>query len=317
METNTQEFEMIIERGCGLDIHQSSIVATIRGKGLKEQTRTFDAFTNSLLELKDWLLSERVTHVAMESTGIYWRPVFNVLEEDFELLLVNARHIKNVPGRKTDRKDSSWIAQLLLSGLLKKSFIPPGDIRELRDLFRYRRKLVQQVCSERNRLQKILEDGNIKLSSVVSDTSGLSASRMIDAMVNGEDDPRALLQYKDRRLKATDTALIEALTGKLTKHHRFMLQLHKKSMRSIEEVIAEVDKAIDEQSEKYKLQLAQLQTIPGVGNSTAIGILAEIGADMNAFPTEHHLASWAGMSPGNNESAGKKSLDESQTGINI
>lgn len=318
METKTTiEFEQIIECGCGLDVHKETVVATIKGKDKREQTRTFSTFTSSLTELRDWLKEKGVTHVAMESTGIYWKPVFNILEEDFQLLLVNARHIKNVPGHKTDKSDSSWIAQLLLSGLLKKSFIPPRDIRELRDLFRYKKKLVQQTSSERNRLQKILEDANIKLSSVVSDVFGVSATKMIDALIDGETDVKKLAKFCKGKLQSKKQQIKEALNGHLTEHHKFMLTIIRKNIHGIEEVIAEVEKKIDEQSSAYKIQIEQLQTITGVGKATATGIIAEIGADMSVFPNEHHLASWAGMSPGNNESAGKKKVDESRTETNI
>lgn len=311
------EFEQLIERGCGLDVHKETVVATIRGKGIIEETRTFLTFTSSLTELRDWLKTAGITHIAMESTGVYWKPVFNILEEDFELLLVNARHIKNVPGRKTDKKDSSWIAQLLLSGLLKASFIPPRDIRELRDLFRYKKKLVQQTSSERNRLQKILEDANIKLSCVVSDTFGLSATKMLDAMLDGERDTDKLVELSHGKLNAKKEKLKEALNGHLTEHHKFMLRIIRKNVRGIEAVIKDVEKKIDKQSKKYKVEIEELDSITGVGKDSATGILAEIGVDMSVFPNEHHLASWAGMSPGNNESAGKKKVGELHTETNI
>jgi transposase len=311
------EFEQIVECGCGLDVHKETVVATIRGKGKQEQTRTFSTFTSSLTELRDWLKAEGVTQVAMESTGIYWKPVFNILEEDFQLLLVNARHIKNVPGRKTDKSDSAWIAQLLLSGLLKKSFVPPRDIRELRDLFRYKKKLVQQTSSERNRLQKILEDANIKLSSVVSDVFGVSATKMLDAMLDGETDVKKLAKLCHGRLSGKRQQIKESLNGHLTEHHKFMLNIIRKNIHGIESVIEEVEKKIEQQSAVHKIHIEQLQSITGVGKATATGIIAEIGADMSVFPNEHHLASWAGMSPGNNESAGKKKADESRMGTNI
>lgn len=304
------EFEQIIERGCGMDVHKETVVATISGTGIKQETRTFSTFTSSLKELSAWLKSLGITHAAMESTGVYWKPVFNVLEEDFEILLVNARHIKNVPGHKTDKKDSKWITKLLLSGLLKGSFIPPKEIRELRDLFRYKRKLSGQIGSEKNRLQKILEDANIKISSVVSDTFGVSATRIIDALLEGENDIEKLVKLCHGRLNSKKAALKEALVGKLTEHHKFMLRTIKKSIVSIEEVVAEVDKQIDEQTKCYQEDMELLQTIPGVGKGTALGIIAEIGVDMDVFPNEQHLASWAGMSPGNNESAGKKKVQE-------
>ncbi|MFA5781022.1 MAG: IS110 family transposase [Bacteroidales bacterium] len=312
METqkNVVEFEQIVKRGCGMDVHKETVVATVSGIGIKPTTRTFSTFTSSLIELKEWLKSLEITHAAMESTGVYWKPVFNVLEEDFEILLVNARHIKNVPGHKTDKKDSKWIAKLLLSGLLKGSFIPPKEIRELRDLFRYKRKLVGQISSEKNRLQKILEDANIKLSSVVSDTFGVSSTRIIEALLNGQNDIEELVKLCHGRLNSKKAELKEALVGKLTEHHKFMLRTIKKSIANIEDIVSEVEKQIDEQTKSYQIEMELLQTIPGVGKDTAIGIVAEMGVDMNVFPNEQHLASWAGMSPGNNESAGKKKVQE-------
>lgn len=305
-KTPVIEFEQVIERGCGMDVHQETVVATVAGIGIKQETRTFRTFTNSLEELKAWLKSLGITDVAMESTGVYWKPVFNVLESDFEVMLVNARHVKNVPGHKTDKRDSRWLTRLLLSGLLKGSFIPPVEIRELRDLFRYKRKLTGQVSAEKNRLQKILEDANIKLSSVVSDSFGVSATKIIEALLAGEENIEELLKLCHGKLKPKKEALREALVGKLTEHHKFMLRTIKKSIANIEGIIAEVDQQIDEQTKAYEVEIELLQTIPGVGKDSAIGIIAEIGVEMEVFPNEQHLSSWAGMSPGNNESAGKK-----------
>lgn len=311
------EFEQVVERGCGMDVHKETVVATVAGVGIKEETRTYSTFTNSLKELRDWLKRLGITTVAMESTGVYWKPVFNVLESDFEIMLVNARHIKNVPGHKTDTKDSRWITKLLLSGLLKGSFIPPVEIRELRDLFRYKRKLTGQVSAEKNRLQKILEDANIKLSSVVSDTFGVSATKIIDALLAGEEKIEELVKLCHGRLKPKEEAMKEALVGKLTPHHKFMLRTIKRSMANIEGIISEVETQIDVQTKAYEVEIGLLQSIPGVGKDTAIGIVAEIGVDMEVFPNEQHLASWAGMSPGNNESAGKKKVAAPRTGTNI
>ena len=307
---NKQEipFEQIVEKGCGIDVHKKVIVATIRGTGIKETTKSFNAFTASIEELRDWLKKHRITHVAMESTGVYWKPIFNILEEDFEIILVNARHIKNVPGKKTDKKDSKWIAKLLLSGLLKGSFIPPKPIRELRDLTRYRKKIVDQIASEKNRLQKILEDGNIKLSSVVSDMSGATATKIIDAIIDGQDDVKELVKFRHGKMQSSIEDLAASLNGKLTEHHKFMLTTIKSSIKEKELLIETLDKRIDEQLKDNELELDAklLQTIPGVGKNAAAGIIAEIGNNMEQFPNEQHLASWAGMSPGNNESAGKK-----------
>lgn len=312
------EFEQVIERGCGIDIHKNLLVATIRGTGIKEATLTFDAFTSSIEELKDWLLANEITHIAMESTGVYWKPVYNILEADFEILLVNARHIKNVPGHKTDKKDSKWIAKLLLSGLLKGSFVPPAPIRELRDLTRYKRKIVEQISSEKNRIHKILEDANIKLSSVVSNLSGATATKMIDSMIDGEENIGELLKFRHGRMQASEKEFALALNGKLSSHHKFMLQTIKNAIKGKQEIIEQLDNQIEKQLKENELELGAtlLATIPGVGKEGAPYILAEIGNNMEPFPDEQHLASWAGMSPGSNESAGKKKVQESLMGIN-
>lgn len=310
MEANKNhiEFEQVVERGCGLDVHKSVLVATIRGNGIKEETRSFDAFTESIEQMRDWLKQNGITHLAMESTGVYWKPVFNILEEDFEILLVNARHIKNVPGQKTDKKDSKWIAKLLLSGLLKGSFIPPKYIRELRDLTRYKRKVIEQISSEKNRIHKLLEDANIKLSSVVSDLSGATATKIIDAMIDGQDDVFELVKLRHGKMHASIDELASALKGKLTSHHKFLLQTIKESIADRNKIIAKIDLQIDKQLEDFEMSkdAELLATIPGVGKEGATYILAELGNNMDQFPNEQHLASWAGMSPGNNESAGKK-----------
>lgn len=266
MDTKIVEFEQMIDRGCVIDVHKSLLVATIRGFGIKEETREYRAFTEDIESLHKWLQENKITHIAMESTGVYWKPVFNILESDFEIILVNARHIKNVPGHKTDKKDSRWIAKLLLSGLLKGSFIPKQPIRELRDMTRYRRKVVEQISSEKNRIQKILEDGNIKLSSVVSNMSGSVATKIIEDLIAGKKDITKLVSYRHGKMQASETDLANEL---------------------------ELDREL-------------LSTIPGVGKEGAEYIIAEIGNDMSVFEDEQHLSSWAGMSPGNNESAGKK-----------
>jgi transposase len=302
------EFEQVIERGCGIDIHKMVLVATIRGIGIKEETRTFDGFTESIEGLRDWLKENSITHVAMESTGVYWKPVYNILESDFEILLVNARHIKNVPGQKTDKKDSKWITKLLLSGLLKGSFIPPKPIRELRDLTRYKRKVIEQISSEKNRIHKLLEDANIKLSSVVSNLSGATATKIIDAMIGGEENIEELVKYRHGKMQSSVEDLASSLKGNLTDHHRFMLQTVKESIKSKEQIIFKLQEQIDKQLKENELMLDAelLATIPGVGKDGAAYIIAEIGNNMDQFPSEQHLASWAGMSPGSNESAGKK-----------
>ena len=302
------EYEQVIERGCGIDIHKMILVATIRGIGIKEETRTFSGFTESIEEMGEWLKENQITHVAMESTGVYWKPVYNIIESDFEILLVNARHIKNVPGHKTDKKDSKWITKLLLSGLLKGSFIPPKPIRELRDLTRYKRKVIEQISSEKNRIHKLLEDANIKLSSVVSNISGATATKIIDAMIEGEENIEELLKFRHGKVQSSVEDLASSLKGNLTDHHRFMLKTVKESIKDKEQIIVKLEEQIDKQLKENELILDAelLTTIPGVGKDGAAYILAEIGNNMEQFPNEQHLASWAGMSPGSNESAGKK-----------
>jgi transposase len=228
------------------------------------------------------------------------------MEEDFEVILVNARHIKNVPGHKTDKKDSRWISKLLLSGLLKGSFIPPREIRELRDLVRYKKKIVAEISSEKNRVIKILEDCNLKLSSVFSDVSGASASKMIHDIIEGNDDVEGLMKHIHGKVQASRTEIRQALEGTLTDHHRCMLKLVNMSIEGKEKIIRELDRQIGEAVEKYAVEIDNLQTIPGVGKESAIRIISEIGIDMSRFPNENHLSSWAGTSPGSNESAGKK-----------
>lgn len=317
MHEQLTSFEQVVQRGCGMDVHKESVVATVSGSGIKIETRTFSTYTNDLYKLKDWLNELGITHVAMESTGIYWKPVFNILEEDFEILLVNARHIKNVPGHKTDKKDSRWIAKLLLSGLLKASFIPPRDIRELRDLFRYRRKLTHQAVAERNRFEKILQDANFKMSNVITDIFGVSGTKLIDALLEDVYNFDELIELCHGRIKAKRDELKEALIGKLTPHHKFMLRIIRKSLANIEQLINEVDEQMDKQTKKYTIEINLLKTIPGISKISSMAILAEIGADMSKFPNEHHLASWAGLCPGNNESAGKKKAVELHPEINI
>lgn len=312
------KFTQIVRCGCGIDVHQKQVTATVRRSDQEFETREFDTFTSSLTELREWCKTEGVTHVAMESTGIYWKPVFNILEEDFEIILVNARHVKNVPGHKTDKKDSRWLSKLLLSGLLKGSFIPPRDIRELRDLVRYKKKLTNQASSEKNRLIKVLEDCNIKLSSVVTDVNdGVSATKIINDIIEGKTDVDQLMLHLHGRIKASREDIRKALEGKVTEHHRNMMRFMKHRIRDTEELIALVDEEINNAAQQYRVEVELLETIPGVGRDSAISIISEIGTDMNRFPDEQHLSSWAGLSPGSNESAGKKKAPEPPTGTNI
>jgi len=304
------EFDQVIEKGCGIDVHKSVLVSTVRGKGIKTETRSYDAFTESIEQLREWLKSLGITHVAMESTGVYWKPVYNILEQDFEIVLVNARHLKNIPGNKTDKKDSRRIAKLLLAGLLKGSFIPAKPVREMRDLTRYKRRIIEQMASEKNRIQKFLEDANIKLSTVVSNMSGATATKIIDAMIEGEGKAEELAKFRHGKMKASEQELILALTGKMTEHHKFMLKMVKQSIKDKELLIKELDKQVDNKLKENEMVLDAelLSTIPGVDKEAAAYILSEIGNDMGRFPDEQHLASWAGLSPGNNESAGKKKV---------
>lgn len=308
--------EIIIDRGCGLDVHKKTVVACISGVGIKKEIRTYSTMTNDLLELKSWLKENKITHVAMESTGVYWKPVFNILEESFEVMLVNARHIKNVPGRKTDVQDSEWLCRLLRNGLLKGSFIPPKNIRELRDLTRYKRKLTQAISAEKNRIQKVLEDANIKLSSVVSDTFGVSGNEIIEALIKREMSIEEMCGLLRGKLKKKEAQIKEALVGNFQEHHKFMIEASLKHIKSLKQIISEIDLKIDNKLENYRKEYELLQTIPGVKENGAASLIAEIGADMDVFPTPVHLSSWAGVSPGNNESAGKKKLVEQRKETN-
>lgn len=300
------EFPQIIERGCGLDVHKETVVATLKGNDIIEKTVTYPTFTNSLEELVCFLQNEGITHIAMESTGVYWKPVYHILEEYFTILLVNARHIKNVPGHKTDKKDSEWIAKLLLSGLLKGSFVPKQEIRELRSLHRHRRKLIGQRTSEKNRLQNILEDANIKLGSVVSDVFGKTGTAIIYSIVGGCTDAEQLIKLAKGSLIRKKDELKKALYGKITDHHCFMLRLILDSIEHINTQIQQVEDQIGKYLSMMQEDVELLTSIPGVSKQVASGILAEIGNDMGSFASHKHLASWAGVCPGNNESAGKK-----------
>jgi transposase len=307
MNNESIEFPKMVERGCGLDVHKSTVVATLSGGGLSTVTREFSSFTGSLIELREWLQSQSVTHVAMESTGIYWKPVMNILEQGgFTILVVNARHVKYVPGHKTDKKDSAWICKLLLAGLLKGSFVPPLNIRELRDLTRYHRKLTQNISADKNRIIKTLEDGNIKLSMVFSDVHGVSGTAIIDAVLGGERDPKQLVKLCKGPIKASMDDILQALEGRLTAHHLFMLKTLKKSIEQTEIVQLGVAARIEELLKPYAEEVALLDEIPGVGIQSAGELISEIGVDMSVFPDSEHIASWGGMCPGNNESAGKR-----------
>jgi transposase len=298
--------EIIIERGAGLDVHKETVVACIMGTGIKKEIRTFSTVTNDLVRLKKWLKDNKITHVAMESTGVYWKPIFNILEDSFAVILVNARHVKNVPGRKTDVKDSEWLCKLLRSGLIRGSFIPPKEIRELRDLTRYKRKLIQAIASEKQRIQKILEDANIKLSSVASNIFGASGTRIIEELMKGDLTAEEMAELSKGRLRKRRDDLKEALVGHMEEHHTFMIKASLGHIKAVEEILATLEQRIQVKIERhFKKEYELLQTIPSVKENASV-IIAEMGANMDPFPTEMHCSSWAGMSPGNNESAGKK-----------
>ena len=310
------EFVPFAERCCGLDIHKKEIVATVDGEGIAPETRTFTSTTRSLTELKEWLLELGVTHVAMESTGVYWKPVMNILEPGgFSIMVVNARHIKYVPGHKTDKKDSAWICKLLRAGLLKGSFIPPREQRDLRDLTRYRRKLVQQQAAEHNRMIRLFEDANLKLSSVFSNIRGKTCTAVIDAIIAGETDPQKLSELCTHwRLKSTQEEIAQAVEGHFTEHHMFMIRMIRRSIANIEAEIADLDAEIDRRMAPVNDIIERLCGIPSMDRTSVKELIAEIGVDMEVFPTAGNLASWAGMSPGNNESAGKKKSSHTNHG---
>ena len=349
--------EFVYKRCCGIDIHKKMLVACViteteSGQRNKE-VRTFRTVSADLLELLDWLKAAQCTHVAMESTGVYWKPIYNILEGHFELLVVNAQHIKAVPGRKTDVRDAEWIADLLQQGLLKGSSIPPAPQRELRALTRYRVSLVQERARAVNRLQKTLEDTNLKLGDVATDIMGKSARAMLEALLAGQTDPEKLADLARGRLKAKRTQLEEALVGTVKPHHRFMLGEQLVLIDTLEEAIERVSQEIaqrldplpdpgkpepqaeanqqkegsepdassdsplqgqEKPSLSWKEAVVLLDSIPGINQRAAEGILAEIGIDMTRFPTASHLASWAGMCPGSNESAGKRLSGKTRKG---
>jgi transposase len=294
----------------GLDIHKDTVVACSRrmidGKVIRE-VRTFKTTTGELLALSEWLGSLGATHIVMEATGVYWKPVWNILSDgDFELILANAAHVKNVPGRKTDVNDATWLADLLAHGLIRASFVPDAQTQEQRGLLRTRKQLTRERTSHIQRLQKTLEEANIKLDSVISDVIGASGRAMIEALIAGETNPLRLASLASSRIKASPAALGEALRGRVTRHHRFLLRLHLQQIDALDRAIAEVDKEVEANLTPFRKLIPVLTSIPGIGELAARILLAEIGADMSRFPTAGHLISWAGLCPGNDESAGKR-----------
>jgi transposase len=310
--------DTLYPRCAGIDVHKNNVVVCARcsdGPGKpREEVRTFLTMTQNLLALADWLADLGVTHVAMESTGVYWKPVFHLLEGRFTVILVNAQHIKQVPGRKTDVKDCQWIAQLLQHGLLKASFVPPAPIRELRDLTRQRTQLIGERSAAANRIQKVLEDANIKLAGVASDVLGVSGRDMLEALIAGETDPEKLADLARQRLRAKIPALRLALQGRVTAHHRFLLRLHLDHITQLEELIGRLGTRLEEALAPFAEAVERLQSIPGVSQRTAETVVAEVGPEVGPFPSANHLASWAGMCPGNDESAGKRRSGRSTKG---
>ena len=306
---------VVYERCCGLDVHKKSVVACVMTPE-GQKTRTFGTTTRRLVELSDWLGELGVTHVAMESTGVYWKPVVNLMEDRFVVWVVNAHHIKAVPGRKTDVKDAEWIADLLRHGLLRPSFIPERAQRELRELVRYRRSLVQERSREANRVQKVLEGANIKLGSVASDVLGASGRMMLTALAEGEDDPAVLADMAKGRLRDKLDALEEALEGVMGPHQRFMLATQLRRLSTLDGDVDRLDAEVARRVGPHKDVLDAVDTIPGVGRRTAETIVAEIGTDIDRFPTPGHLASWAGVSPGNNRSANRRKRSPVKRGNN-
>jgi transposase len=305
--------QVIHERCAGLDVHKKTVVACMLTPAGQE-TRTFGTMTIDLLALSDWLLACGCTHVAMESTGDYWKPVFNLLEGSFEVLLVNAQHVKAVPGRKTDVHDAAWLAELLQFGLLRASFIPPVAQRELRDLTRYRSTFIRERATLVNRVQKLLEDANIKLAAVATDIMGVSGRSILAALVAGHTDPQALAELAKGRLRDKREQLVKALEGRVKPHHRFVLTELLCQVDSLDETMGRFAARIAEISGPFEEAVALLDTLPGVARRAAEMIVAEIGIDMSRFPSAADLAAWAGVAPGNHESAGKRASGKTRKG---
>ena len=310
--------DALIERCAGLDVHQATVVACVligeAGRKPLKEIRTFSTMTQDLAAMRDWLKGHGVTHVGMESTGIYWKPVHTILEGHFELIVANAHHIKNVPGRKTDVKDAEWTADLVRHGLVKPSFVPPPPIRELRDVVRLRRSLSEALTTEQNRTLKLLESANIKLASVVSQVFGVSGRAMMRALIDNTATPQEMADLAKRKLRRKLEPLALALDGRLTEHHRYLLDFHLRRVEAIEADLRTLDERLEEKARPYAAQRQLLRQIPGVDDRIAVTIIAEIGIDMTVFGNARRLAAWAGVCPGNNESAGKKKSTAARKG---
>jgi transposase len=301
--------EVLHPRCAGLDVHKDSVVACVRiasDGAVKQEVRTFGTTTTPLEELAAWLRAEGCTHAAMEATGVYWKPVWHALEEEVELVLANAAHIKNVPGRKTDINDATWIADLLAHGLIRGSFVPEASIQELRALTRTRKQFVREKAGHVQRIQKTLEDANLKIASVATDIMGVSGRAIVEALIAGEIDPDKLADGACGRLRASRATIVESLRGRVTANHRFLLKLHFNQIKAIEQVIAAIDKEVDALIEPFRTAAERLTKMPGISDVTAEVVVSEIGVDMSRFPTPGHLISWAGLCPRNDESAGKR-----------
>src|SRR5262245_5913983 len=309
--------EVLYGKCAGLDVHKDSVVACIRiqeGPQASYHIETFGTTTSALLQLSEWLVEYSVTHVAMEATGVYWKPVWHILDGEFELVLANAMHIKNVPGRKTDVKDAQWIADLLAHGLIRSSFVPPTAIQDMRLLMRTRKQLVRERGQHVQRIQKTLEDANIKIASVVSDITGVSGQAILRAIVKGQTDPDQLVAVTTGRLQASPATLREALRGRIRQPHRLLLKLHLEQIEGIEKSIAELDREVGALLDPFRAKSQRLITIPGVSDVVAQVIISEIGADMSRFPAAAHLISWAGLCPRNDESAGRRRSNRLRSG---
>lgn len=301
--------ELLYPRCAGLDVHQKTVVACVRITSAGRTThdvRTFETTTKALGALSDWLAEHEVTQVVMESTGVYWKPVWHILDGHFELVLANASHVRNVPGRKTDVNDATWLADLLAHGLIRASFVPPAEFQDLRDLTRTRKQLVRELARHTQRIQKTLEDANIKLTSVITDILGMSGRAFLHAIIAGETDPEKLANLTRGRLKASRAQIVEALRGRVTEHHRFMLKLHLDQIGAIEAAIEAVEGRLGKRLEPFREQVRLLTTIPGVSETTAQVIASEMGVDLMRFRSADSLVSWAGLCPRSDESAGKR-----------
>lgn len=311
--------DVIVDRCAGLDVHKKTVMACVRtpdgAGGRHQELREFRTFSRDLIRLREWLVDQDVSQVAMEATGVFWKPVWYLLEgASFELLLANARHVKNLPGRKTDAGDAAWLCQLLECGLLRGSFVPPREIARLRDLTRYRTKVVQERGREAQRLQKLLEDAGIKLDSVATDIQGKSCRRMIDALIAGERDPEVLADMALTRMRPKIPDLQEALVGRFDDHHALMARMHLDHMDELSRIEGRLEEEVNRLMAPFDEAATRLLSIPGIGKRVAEVVVAEIGVDMSRFPSSAHLASWAGLCPGNHESAGKRRSGRARKG---